>query len=319
MDARIEDTARRVLAGDVRATARLMRWLDDGHNDGIATLKLLAPHTGKAWVVGITGSPGAGKSTLTDALIAAYRAQGKKVGVLAVDPTSPFSGGAILGDRIRMQRHETDSGVFIRSMATRGTLGGLSHSTRHCIQVLDAYGCDVILVETVGVGQDEVDIVQAADTSIVVTVPGMGDDIQAIKAGILEIADLFVINKSDREGTDRTEKELRIMLELVPHPAGSWRPTITRTVAVQGVGIAETIKAIADHRAYVEALPPGHAEARHSPSERAAQRAVDHMFHILRQRGEACLRSAEAQDVLARVRARELDPFSAGEALAALR
>lgn len=307
-----------MLRGEVRAAARLMRWLDDGQPDGITALKLLAPHTGRAWVIGLTGSPGAGKSTLTDALIAAYRAQGKKVGVLAVDPTSPFSGGAILGDRIRMQRHETDPGVFIRSLATRGSLGGLSHSTRHCIQVLDAFGCEIILVETVGVGQDEVDIVQAADTSVVVTVPGMGDDIQAIKAGILEIADLFVINKSDRDGADRTEKELRIMLELVPHPADTWRPTITRTVAVQGTGIAETVQAIAEHRAWVESLPPGHRAARHSPTERAVQRAVDHMFHLLRQHGERSQNSPAGQAILDQVRRRELDPFTAGEALAAL-
>ncbi len=204
----------RVLEGDVRAASRLMRHIDDGEEGATAELRALFPKTGRAYIIGITGSPGAGKSTLTDRLIAKYRKAGKKVGVIAVDPTSPFTGGAILGDRIRMQDHATDPGVFIRSLATRGNLGGLSRATGDCIRVMDAMGQDVVIVETVGVGQDEIDIAQMAHTTIVVTVPGMGDDIQAIKAGILEVADVFAINKADLDGADRMVRELRMMLEL---------------------------------------------------------------------------------------------------------
>ena len=203
-----------ILAGDVRAAARLMRDLDDRRPGALAALKALFPHTGKAYVVGITGNPGAGKSTVVDALIAHYRAAGERVGVVAVDPTSPFSGGAILGDRIRMQRHALDPGVFIRSLATRGHLGGLSRSTFDVAHVLDAMGFERILIETVGVGQDEVDVMRAAHTTVVVTVPGLGDDIQAIKAGLLEVADVLVVNKADREGADRTERDLMHMLDL---------------------------------------------------------------------------------------------------------
>ena len=201
------DVIELIRQGDIRATARLMRDLDEGEPQAREVLKELYKHTGRAHIVGITGSPGVGKSTLTDRLIQHLRQQGKTVGVVAVDPTSPFSGGAILGDRIRMQRHATDEGVFIRSLATRGHFGGLTVSARAIIHVLDAMGKDFILVETVGVGQDEVEIAGAAHTTIVVTVPGMGDDIQAIKAGILEIGDIFVINKADREGADRTYQD----------------------------------------------------------------------------------------------------------------
>jgi GTPase len=204
----------RVLAGEVRAASRLMRRIDDEDPAATPDLQALFPRTGRAYVLGITGSPGAGKSTLTDRVVARFRAQGQSVGVLAVDPTSPFSGGAILGDRIRMQAHASDPGVFIRSLATRGSLGGLSRATGDCIRVMDAMGKDVVVVETVGVGQDEIDIAQMAHTTLLVTVPGMGDDIQAIKAGILEVADVFIVNKSDLEGADRTVRELRQMLEL---------------------------------------------------------------------------------------------------------
>ena len=209
-----------ILQGEVRAAARLMRELDDGVPAARETLKHLYRHSGRAHIIGLTGSPGAGKSTLTDRLIQYLRQQGKTVGVVAVDPTSPFSGGAILGDRIRMQRHATDEGVFIRSLATRGHFGGLTASARAVITVLDAMGKDYILVETVGVGQDEVEIAATAYTTIVVTVPGMGDDIQAIKAGILEVADILVVNKADREGASRTYQELMQMLELQAHPQG---------------------------------------------------------------------------------------------------
>src|SRR5512138_3269798 len=206
--------ADRVLSGDVRAAARLMRDLDDRLPQAEASLRALFPRTGRAFVVGLTGSPGAGKSSLTDRLIGHLRRQGKTVGVVAVDPTSPFTGGAILGDRIRMQDHALDPDVFIRSMATRGNLGGLSRATSDVVTVMDAMGKDVVLVETVGVGQDEIEVAELAHTVVVVAVPGMGDDVQAIKAGVLEIADVFAVNKADREGADRTVRDLQQMVEL---------------------------------------------------------------------------------------------------------
>jgi LAO/AO transport system kinase len=212
--------AERVLSGDVRAAARLMRDLDDRLPEAEAALRALFPRTGRAYVVGLTGAPGVGKSSLTDRLIAHYRALGKSVGVVAVDPTSPFSGGAILGDRIRMQDHALDPGVFIRSLATRGHLGGLTRSTSDVVQVLDAMGKDVVVVETVGVGQDEIEVASFAHTVVVVAVPGLGDDVQAIKAGVLEIADVFAVNKADREGADRTVRDLQFMLELRRSAAG---------------------------------------------------------------------------------------------------
>jgi LAO/AO transport system kinase len=242
-----------ILAGDVRTAARLMRDLDDRQPDALAALKQLFAHTGTAYVVGITGNPGAGKSTVVDALIAHYRAAGEKVGVVAVDPTSPFSGGAILGDRIRMQRHALDPGVFIKSLATRGHMGGLSRSTFDVAHVLDAMGFQRILIETVGVGQDEVDVMRAAHTTAVVTVPGLGDDIQAIKAGLLEVADVLVVNKADREGADRTERDLMHMLDLRTGEDDRKNVAIVRTVATRGnaadSGIAELAAAIEAHRA----------------------------------------------------------------------
>ncbi len=240
-----------VLKGDVRAAARLMRRLDDQQPDAEQALRELYPHTGRAWLIGITGSPGAGKSTLTSQLIGAFRRQGKTVGVVAIDPTSPFSGGAILGDRIRMQGYETDPEVFIRSCATRGAMGGLSQSTSNVVRVLDAFGKDVILIETVGVGQDEVEIVSAAHTTLVVTVPGMGDDIQAIKAGILEIADLFVVNKSDRDGADRTVRDLQIMLEMNLNPNVEWRPPVVKTVAAKGDGVDQLVDEMEKHHRFL--------------------------------------------------------------------
>ena len=210
----VHPLAERVIAGEVRAAARACRLVDDASPGHVDLLKSLFPHTGRAWIVGITGNPGAGKSTLVDRLIAALRAAGKKVAVVAVDPTSPFSGGAILGDRIRMQRHFDDPGVFIRSLATRGALGGLSRSARDVVRVLDAWGADVVLVETVGVGQDELEVTRTAHTTLVVMAPGMGDDVQAIKAGILECADVFAVNKADRDGADSTVRDLELMIAL---------------------------------------------------------------------------------------------------------
>jgi LAO/AO transport system kinase len=243
----VSEPTDKILAGDVRAAARLMRDLDDREPAALATLKALFPHTGNAYMVGITGNPGSGKSTVVDALIAHYREAGERVGVVAVDPTSPFSGGAILGDRIRMQRHALDPGVFIRSVATRGHLGGLSRSTFDIANVLDAMGFQRILIETVGVGQDEVDVMKAAHTTVVVTVPGLGDDIQAIKSGLLEVADVLVVNKADREGADRTERDLMHMLDL--RATGERKDVeIVRTIATRATGIPELAKAIQAHR-----------------------------------------------------------------------
>src|SRR4051794_23800474 len=261
-----------ILEGNVRAGARLMRDLDDRRPDGMAALKQLFPHTGRAYIVGITGNPGAGKSTVVDAMIGHYRAAGEKVGVVAVDPTSPFSGGAILGDRIRMQRHALDPNVFIRSVATRGNLGGLSRSTFDIVHVLDAMGYSKILVETVGVGQDEVDVMRAAHSTVVVTVPGLGDDIQAIKSGLLEVADVLVVNKADREGADRTERDLLHMLDLRAH--GERKDVeVVRTIATRGTaegsGITELAAAIEGHR--------GRAWSGPAALERAKARAGAHL------------------------------------------
>jgi LAO/AO transport system kinase len=242
----------KILAGDLRSVARLIRHIDDGMPEARNVLKELYPHTGRAYVIGVTGSPGVGKSTLVDRMIQNLRTRGKTVGVLAVDPTSPFSGGAILGDRIRMQRHSTDEGVFIRSLATRGHFGGLTASTRGAIAVLDAMGKDYILVETVGVGQDEIEIVRAAHTTLIVLIPGMGDDIQAIKAGILEAGDIFVINKADRDGVQKTRQELMMMIDMDKDrkTKRGWKPTIYLTEALKNEGIEGLMAGIEEHRAF---------------------------------------------------------------------
>ncbi len=240
-------------AGSPRAVARLISLVEDGHGSLREVMAMLAPHAGNAWVIGITGSPGVGKSTTTTALVGAFRERGLRVGVLAVDPSSPFSGGALLGDRIRMQDHALDPEVYIRSMASRGHLGGLSFTTPQAIRVLDAAGCDVVLVETVGVGQSEVEIAGLADTSVVLLAPGMGDGIQAAKAGILEIGDVFVVNKADRDGADATVRDLRHMISLGDRAEpGLWRPPVVKTVAAQKVGIDEVMEALDKHRAHIE-------------------------------------------------------------------
>lgn len=273
----------------------------------------LAGHAGHAQVVGVTGSPGVGKSTFTSALVSELRRSGKRVGVLAVDPSSPFSGGALLGDRVRMQDHALDAGVYIRSMASRGHLGGLSWSTPQALRVLDAAGCDVVLVETVGVGQSEVEIASLADTTLVLLAPGLGDGIQAAKAGILEIGDVYVVNKADRDGADEVRRDLRGMLRLAERVDGAWRPPIVKTVAQNGDGVAEAAAEIDRHRSWLD--ESGNLAARRTRRARDEVEAI--AVTALRERwGDVHARS-ELDALAARVVAGELDPYAAADELLA--
>ena len=249
----VPELVEKARSGDARSVARLISLVEDASPQLREVMAGLAPYAGNAHVVGLTGSPGVGKSTSTSALVGALRKQGKRVGVLAVDPSSPFSGGALLGDRVRMQDHALDRDVYIRSMASRGHLGGLSWAAPQALRVLDAAGCEVILVETVGVGQSEVEVASMADTTLVLIAPGMGDGIQAAKAGILEIGDLYVINKADRDGADQVRRDLRSMLALAERPDGAWRPEIVKTVASKGEGVDEVVAAIERHREHLSA------------------------------------------------------------------
>jgi LAO/AO transport system kinase len=251
MSTNLQHWVDRIRAGDVRALARAISTIEDNRSESRELLKALFNFTGRARVIGLTGAPGAGKSTLVDQLAREYRKQERTIGILAVDPTSPYTGGAILGDRIRMQSHHADAGIYIRSMATRGNLGGLARATTDAATVLDAAGKDIVLIETVGVGQDEIDIVRLADITVVILVPGMGDDVQTIKAGIMEIADIFVINKSDREGADRVEREIRSMQSLAVR-SDKWTPPIVKTVAMDGRGIPELAAAIVNYEQFLE-------------------------------------------------------------------
>ena len=301
----------RVVAGDTRSIARAISKVEDGNEGAANLMKEIFPHTGRGLIVGITGAPGAGKSSLVDKLALLYRGRNERVGIVAVDPSSPFSGGAILGDRIRMQALGLDPGVFIRSMATRGNLGGLARATVDAVSILDAAGFSKVVVETVGVGQDEVEIVKAADVSVVVLVPGMGDDIQAIKAGIMEIGDIFVINKADREGVYTTEKELEALLSLSAREDG-WHPPIVKTIATENKGIEELAAAIDSYREF------------HFKSELGTDRrraiARWRILELLRERLVArTLESNSASETLERladeVATRQRDPYSAVEEL----
>src|SRR3954471_18404911 len=246
----VDELVERARRGDARAVGRLISLVENASPVLREVMAALMPHVGQAWVIGLTGSPGVGKSTSTSVLVSEFRRAGKRVGVLAVDPSSPFSGGALLGDRVRMQEHALDDGVYIRSMASRGHLGGVSWATPQALRVLDAAGCDVVLVETVGVGQAEVEVASLADTTVVLVAPGMGDAIQAAKAGILEIADVFVVNKADRDGADQTVRDLRNMIALAG--GGGWKPPIVPTVAVKGEGVDEVVAKLDEHYAWME-------------------------------------------------------------------
>jgi LAO/AO transport system kinase len=302
--------------GDARAVARLISLVEDASPLLREVMKALAPHTGNAQIVGITGSPGVGKSTCTSALVTGLRKEGRRVGVLAVDPSSPFSGGALLGDRVRMQDHALDRDVYIRSMASRGHLGGLAWSTPQALRVLDAARCDVVLVETVGVGQSEVEIAGLADTTLVLLAPGMGDGIQAAKAGILEIGDVYVVNKADRDGADQVRRDLRSMLALAdrPDPAEpAWRPPIVKTVASRSEGLDEVAAEIAKHHAWLESS--GELAARRTRRARDEVEAI--AVTALRERWGDVHGRSELDDLAAAVAAGDTDPYAAADELLA--
>lgn len=304
------EIADKIVSGDVRAVARLIRDIDDMVPEARAILKELYPFTGRAYVVGITGAPGVGKSTLVDQMVAHLRRAEKTVGIIAVDPTSPFSGGAILGDRVRMQRHSMDEGVFIRSMATRGYFGGLTQSTRSVIDVLDAMGKDYILVETVGVGQDEIDIVQSAHTTIIILIPGMGDDIQTLKAGILEVGDIFVINKADREGTDRTLMDLRGMIEMdEKRYKDGWKPPILTAQAVYDKGVKEILDEIEKHRRYLTSSSERLSRHRYEKTRNNLVEMVkDKIIHEVL---DDIIHSGEFEEAIQLVMKGKMDPYAA--------
>ena len=301
------DIAEEVLKGNRLALSRAITAIENEYDEATEIMKKLYPRTGHAFVLGVTGPPGAGKSTLTDKLAREYRNQGKTVGIIAVDPTSPFTGGAILGDRIRMNGLTLDEGVFIRSMGTRGSLGGLSHKTADAVKAMDAFGKDVIFVETVGVGQSEVDIVKAADTTMVVLIPGMGDDIQAIKAGILEIGDLITINKADREGADKLNIEMEMMLELNNEKIAGWRPPINRTIASKDIGTVEVVDSIVAHRKFL--MDTGKlADIRR---ERIKSEVTDMInVRVNRYIDKNVVRTQEFEDTIGKLQNREMEPYS---------
>ncbi len=307
----VEELFRKLMSGDRRAAARLISLVENDEPGAVEAIRMLHRHTGRAHVVGITGPPGAGKSTLVTALTRELRSRDLTVGIVAVDPTSPFTGGALLGDRVRMQELATDKGVFIRSMGSRGSLGGVARATNDVVNVLDAFGKDMVLVETVGAGQVEVDIVRLAHTSVVVTMPGAGDEIQAIKAGILEIGDIFVVNKADREESARTALELSLMLELSPCGPEEWCPPIIKTVAVSGEGVGELAEAVLRHQDYLR---------EHGLRERKEkERLTAEMLEIINQKVSVAVRrlireGGPLQDLMHKVlETREIDPHTGAD------
>jgi LAO/AO transport system kinase len=310
-DSDVTGLVERARAGEARAVARLISLVEDESPLLREVMAALAPYAGNAQVIGITGSPGVGKSTSTNALVTELRRRDRRVGVLAVDPSSPFSGGALLGDRIRMQDHALDPHVYIRSMASRGHLGGLSWTTPQALRVLDAAGCDVIIVETVGVGQSEVEIAGLADTTMVLLAPGMGDGIQAAKAGILEIGDLYVVNKADRDGADQVRRDLRSMLQLGSRPEGAWRPPIVKTVAATGNGLDEVVAEIDRHRAWLESS--GELDRRRTRRAREEIEAI--ALTTLRRRWDDERGGADLDSLAAGVVAGTSDPYAAAAAL----
>ena len=301
--------------GDPRAVARLISLVEDASPALREIMAALAPYAGRAAVLGVTGSPGVGKSTTTSALVTAFRADGRRVGVLAVDPTSPFSGGALLGDRVRMQDHATDRGVYIRSMATRGHLGGLAWSTPQALRILDSAGCDVVVVETVGVGQSEVEVAALADTTLVLLAPGMGDGIQAAKAGILEVGDVFVVNKADRDGADQVVRDLRGAIRLAERSPGDWREPIVKTVASRGEGLDEVVAAVDKHRVWMQR--GGELDRRRRRRVRDEIEAI--AVTALRGRFGDLHGDARLDTLAEKVLAGQIDPYAAAdEILAAL-
>jgi len=310
----IEDWAQQIRNGDVRAISRAVSAIESRTREAEEILRWIFPHTGRAYRIGITGAPGTGKSTLVDHLAGHFRREKKTVGIIAVDPSSPFTGGAILGDRIRMQGHAADSGIFIRSMATRGYVGGLAQATGDAALLLDAAGKEIILVETVGVGQGEIEIVRLADCTLVVLMPGMGDDVQSLKAGLMEIGDIFVLNKSDREGADRFEQQLRAILQLAPAREG-WRPPVVRTTATENRGVDELVRQVSFFREHFD-----------EGTERRAQELAywkEWLLRLLRTRlmdrvVGGCMSEAQFEKLAAEVAARKKDPYAAVNEILAL-
>jgi len=299
--------------GDPRAVARLVTLVENGDPCLQELAAALTPYTGQAQIIGITGSPGVGKSTTTNEMVRVYRAEGRRVGVLAVDPSSPFTGGAILGDRVRMQDHATDPSVYIRSMSSRGHLGGLAAATPQAVRVLEGAGCDIVLVETVGVGQAEVEVASLADTTVVLLAPGMGDAIQAVKAGILEIAEVFVVNKADRDGVEATYRDIQGMIALGERGPGEWRPQVVRSVASRGDGIDDIIAAIAKHRAWLSE----HGQLQLRREHRAAVEVEELALGTLRARIGSLREGSALPELAAEVAAGRLDPYAAAARLLA--